>query len=411
MLKRLLGPQPGTAFLSKLAAGYIRLVYATSKHVSEPEDTDSKLYSQHPQLVSIWHGQFMLMPTIQPKRRAEVKAMVSRHGDAELLGEVLRRFGTELIRGAGAGKRKRNRGGATAMRETLRALESGASVVMTADVPPGPARRAGIGIVTIAARSGRPVVASAIATSRYVKLSTWSAFTINLPFSKMAHVVGEPIFVPDTEDPDELEKARQAIERALAEATARAYELAGATDPLSEEEASKPGLSLKTYRLATLLAAPVAPLLLAWRTRKGKEERDRRPERYGIAGEPRPEGFLVWFHAAICRRSQRRAAGDRAHRNDAAGRPHPADNRHGDIGTPRARTLARGRDPPICTSRPDQLYRALPGPLASRPCRSGGIGDLAEPGARDEGERRSAPTDQRPHVGPVVSRGGGGGRA
>ena len=298
MLKRLLGPQPGTAFLSKLAAGYIRLVYATSKHVSEPEDTDSKLYSQHPQLVSIWHGQFMLMPTIKPKRRAEVKAMVSRHGDAELLGEVLRRFGTELIRGAGAGKRNRNRGGATAVRETLRALESGASVVMTADVPPGPARRAGIGIVTIAARSGRPVVASAVATSRYVKLSTWSAFTINLPFSKMAHVVGEPIFVPDTEDSDELEKARQAIERALAEATARAYELAGATDPLSEEEASKPGLSLKTYRLATLLAAPVAPLLLAWRTRKGKEERDRRPERYGIAGEPRPEGFLVWLHAA-----------------------------------------------------------------------------------------------------------------
>ncbi|ODS00784.1 hypothetical protein AUC68_14550 [Methyloceanibacter methanicus] len=38
--------------------------------------------------------------------------------------------------------------------------------------------------------------------------------------------------------------------------------------------------------------------MLAWRTRKGKEERDRRPERYGVASSPRPDGFLVWFHAA-----------------------------------------------------------------------------------------------------------------
>lgn len=298
MLKRLLESEPFIAFVSALASGYIRLVFRTSTLVRDPADTDTKLFGQHPQVLSIWHGQFMMLPIMKPKREAVVKAMVSRHGDAELIGEVLRRFGMELIRGAGAGKRKRNRGGATAMRETLRALESGATVVMTADVPPGPARRAGSGIATIGARSGRPVVPHAIATSRYIALPTWSALTINLPFSKMAYVVGEPVFVPDTEDQDEIEKGRQAIERALAETTARAYALVGATDPLSAEEALKPGLSLKTYRLATKLAAPVAPALLAWRTRKGKEEPDRHPERYGIASGPRPPGFLVWFHAA-----------------------------------------------------------------------------------------------------------------
>lgn len=298
MVKRFLASEQGTAFLSKLASSYIRLVYATSTLVREPEDTDAKLFAQHPQILSIWHGQFMMLPIMKPKREAEVKAMVSRHGDAELIGDVLRRFGMELIRGAGAGKRKRNRGGASAMRETLRSLESGATVCMTADVPPGPARRAGVGIATIAAKSGRPVVPHAIATSRSIKLSTWSAFTINLPFSKMAYVVGEPVLIPDTEDPEVIEAGRKAIESALAETMARAYDLVGATDPLSKEEALKPGAALKAYRLATQLAAPVAPLLLAWRTRKGKEERDRRPERYGIATLPRPSGFLVWFHAA-----------------------------------------------------------------------------------------------------------------
>jgi len=298
MVKRLLTSKPAVAFLSAFASAFVRLIYATSTVKREPADTDAKLFEQHPQILAMWHGQFLLLPNLKPKRPAEVKAMVSRHGDAEIIGAVLQRFGMDLIRGAGAGKRKRNRGGATAMRESLRALASGATVAMTADVPPGPARRAGIGIATLAAKSGCPVVPFAIATSHFLKLPTWSAFTINLPFSTLAIVIGDPVRVPDTEDVDQLEAGRAAIEQALAEVTARAYALAGATDPLHKEEMSKPGFSLKTYRLATKIAAPVAPLLLAWRTRRGKEEPDRHSERYGLANTPRPSGFLAWFHAA-----------------------------------------------------------------------------------------------------------------
>jgi 3-deoxy-D-manno-octulosonic-acid transferase len=104
--------------------------------------------------------------------------------------------------------------------------------------------------------------------------------------------------VPAIDDAEEMEAGRQAIELALSEVTARAYTLAGATDPLHKEAVSKPGISLKIYRMATRLAAPIAPLILAWRTRRGKEEPDRHPERYGLASAPRPSGFLIWFHAA-----------------------------------------------------------------------------------------------------------------
>ncbi|HET9272998.1 MAG TPA: DUF374 domain-containing protein, partial [Methyloceanibacter sp.] len=159
--------------MSAFAAGYIRLVYATSTIKRDPEDTDAKLFDQHPQILAMWHGQFLLLPKLKPERPADVRAMVSRHGDAAVIGEVLERFGMRLIRGAGAGKRRRNRGGATAMRESLRALASGATVAMTADVPPGPARRAGEGIATLAALSGRPVVPLAIATNRFLALGTW----------------------------------------------------------------------------------------------------------------------------------------------------------------------------------------------------------------------------------------------
>jgi 3-deoxy-D-manno-octulosonic-acid transferase len=298
MLKRLLATKPAVALGSALAAAYVRLVYATSRIVRDPEDTDAKLFAEHPQILAMWHGQFLLLPKLKPKRPADVKAMVSRHGDAEMIGSVLERFGMSLIRGAGAGKRRKNRGGATAMRESLRALADGATVAMTADVPPGPARRAGEGIATLAALSGRPVVPFAIATSRYVALPTWSAFTVNLPFSRLAIVIGDPVRVGAGDEAETIEKGRLAVEKALAEVTARAYALAGADDPLNKHNTAKPGLSLKAYRLLTHLVAPLAPLMLSWRARRGKEEPLRKRERYGVASAPRPPGFLAWFHAA-----------------------------------------------------------------------------------------------------------------
>jgi 3-deoxy-D-manno-octulosonic-acid transferase len=302
MAKRLFSSESVVAFGSAVAAGYIRLVYNTSEVRRDPPDTDAKLFAEHPQIFAMWHGQFGMLPKIKPDRPADVAAMVARHGDAELIAGVLSRFGMRLIRGAGAGYRRRNRGGAAALRESLKALQQGTTVAMTADVAPGPARKAGNGIVMLAKLSGRPIVPCAMATNRYLTLSNWSAFTINLPFSKLGIVVGDPVRVPEDADSAALEAARIAVERGLNQATARAYELAGATDPLlpavQVKDAPKPAFALRAYRALTRYAAPVAPLLLAWRTRIGKEEPARRPERYGEASVPRPSGFLVWFHAA-----------------------------------------------------------------------------------------------------------------
>ena len=110
MLKRLLASKPAVALGSALAAAYIRLVYATSTIKRDPTDTDAKLFAAHPQILAMWHGQFLLLPKLKPTRPADVRAMVSRHGDAEIVGSVLTRFGMSLIKGAGAGKRRRDRG-------------------------------------------------------------------------------------------------------------------------------------------------------------------------------------------------------------------------------------------------------------------------------------------------------------
>jgi len=283
----------------------IRFVHKSSTVVTDRPDLFQYLEANHPLILACWHGQFMMLSVLHPAG-ARVKAMVAKHGDADLIGEAMRELGVELIRGAGAGGRRKDRGGAAALRGALGALEEGASVVMTADVPPGPARRAGTGIVTIARLSGRPIVPVAAATSRFHALDTWSRMTINLPYSKLAFAAGPPIFVPRDLDESGVERFRLEVEHELNAATERAYALAGADvasatprpPPSTEAPVAAPGLGLKTYRAVTSALQPVARALLTLRRHQGKEEALRLPERFGKASAARPEGRLVWLHAA-----------------------------------------------------------------------------------------------------------------
>ncbi|WP_137156823.1 lipid IV(A) 3-deoxy-D-manno-octulosonic acid transferase [Rhizobium sp. FKL33] len=56
--------------------------------------------------------------------------------------------------------------------------------------------------------------------------------------------------------------------------------------------------ALWAYRWAGVVAYPAINTLVAIRSARGKEERARRSERYGYASAARPEGPLVWVHAA-----------------------------------------------------------------------------------------------------------------
>lgn len=57
-------------------------------------------------------------------------------------------------------------------------------------------------------------------------------------------------------------------------------------------------LTLHVYRLATAAAAPLVPLILSYRLRRGKEDRSRLAERRGETNIARPTGALIWVHGA-----------------------------------------------------------------------------------------------------------------
>ncbi len=243
----------------------------------------------------------MLAPVLIPDPK-QFSAVVARHGDAEIIGLALEHFGVKVIRGSGAGGRKKDRGGMFALRMSLRELKAGRSIALTADMPPGPARRAGLGIITIAKMSGRPILPVASVTSRFMVLNTWSRFVVNLPFSKQVLLSGEPISVPKNADKALMEEKRLELETRLTELVTRGHEMVGA-DP-ARAAAPQPGdqlkigLALKTYRGAMRAAQPLARTILKRRAKRGKEDLSRMSERFGRADIWRPDGPLIWFHAA-----------------------------------------------------------------------------------------------------------------
>ncbi len=285
---------------AKTLAGFLRLVGRTSTFVYDPKDCIERTRDDQPVIYAFWHGQFLLIPLIR-LMDVPTGVMVARHEDADILSSVLEEFELELIRGAGSGARKRDRGGATALRASLTALKAGTSIALTADVPPGPARRLGEGIITLARLSGRPIVTVTAASNRFRTLNTWSRMTVNLPFSTIGVTAGEPIHVPRSGTNDDYEKIRKDLETQLSDLTTRAYQLAGAENnpraPLTGRP-TPPGMAARIYRIVTRTLEPIGPHILNRRAKRGKEDPARQNERLGRPSLPRPEGRIAWFHAA-----------------------------------------------------------------------------------------------------------------
>ena len=178
-----------------------------------------------PAIIALWHGQQFLVPFCSADWY-QVAAIVSRSSDAEINARVLERFGVEVIRGSGGRERGREqqKGGIRALKAMADALARGKTVVMIADISKGTPREAGLGIVTLAKLSGRPIIPLAIATSRHhIVEKSWDKTTINLPFGRKCLKLGEPIYVPRDASDVVMQTCRQRVTDELNRATENAY--------------------------------------------------------------------------------------------------------------------------------------------------------------------------------------------
>ena len=199
-------------FVGKHILGaYVDFGMRTAKVEFHPPDYMARVEADHPVLFVIWHANMVAIGYPVPDYD-RTRALVSPHADGRMGAAAISRWG-KVIYGTGATEKQREgtRGVAGSL-EVLKALESGLSVLMTADVPPIRGRKVSRGVIRLARLSGRPIVPVAIASSNRTIISKiWDEMQVNHPFSRVAVVGAEHIRVDDSisdEDAQALLKER-----------------------------------------------------------------------------------------------------------------------------------------------------------------------------------------------------------
>ena len=165
-------------------------------------------------IVAFWHGRLLMVaPIFIRHRKRNAYALVSHHNDGEIITRCVRRLGYDTIRGS------TSKGGFSALRKMIRALNDGSDLVIAPDGPRGPRGKAQRGVIDLARLSGAPIIPLAFSSSKKKVLKTWDAFIVPIPFSKGVYVWGDPFFVDHDANEEYFESQRLFLEEKITEVT------------------------------------------------------------------------------------------------------------------------------------------------------------------------------------------------
>jgi lysophospholipid acyltransferase (LPLAT)-like uncharacterized protein len=197
------------ALARRLVGGYLRTCRTRLVITSETFDL---AVSGRPVLYTTWHCH-LLFPLYVPRRYLAhlppLVVMASPSRDGEFIAEVAEGLGFIVCPGS------RRKGGVQALQTMVGFLSRGHSGGLIADGSRGPARVAQKGILYLAREAQAPIIPLAVAASRKVTFNSWDRFELPLPLSRMAVLVGEPLWVPAGTRGPALESLRRDLEARL----------------------------------------------------------------------------------------------------------------------------------------------------------------------------------------------------
>ena len=165
-------------------------------------------------VMAFWHGR--ILPATFYFRRRGIVVITSENFDGEWIARIIERFGYGTARGSSS------RGARKAMLQLVREMQRGRPAGFTLDGPRGPARVAQPGAIWLARATENPVLPFHLEASKSWTLGSWDQTQIPKPFSTVALVVGEPLWVQAGATDEEVEKARAELDARLAALEKRA---------------------------------------------------------------------------------------------------------------------------------------------------------------------------------------------
>jgi lysophospholipid acyltransferase (LPLAT)-like uncharacterized protein len=142
--------------------------------------------------------------------------IISQSRDGEIQKTVFERFGFQIIRGS------TGRGGVRAALEGVRVLKQGGKMAITPDGPRGPSGVVQGGVMLMAQKSGAALVPIGISSKPWLRAKSWDRYIVPAPFARSIMIFGDPIFVPDQANAEEVEAIRLHLEQDITRLEAEA---------------------------------------------------------------------------------------------------------------------------------------------------------------------------------------------
>ena len=199
---------PAIRRLTGMFGAWILRFWATSQRVRyHMFDHSVDPRGRHARCIYVcWH-ECLLMP-VGLFSRNEITVLASQSHDAEWLSQIMLWLGGGVVRGS------TTRGGMRAVRELLR-LAGRKSLATAIDGPRGPRRRAQIGIIYLAWKTGLPIAPFGYGYRRPWRARSWDRFVLPRPFERASCVGGRLIRIPPDADDNDLEGYRAAVQAEL----------------------------------------------------------------------------------------------------------------------------------------------------------------------------------------------------
>ncbi len=165
-----------------------------------------------PVIFTTWHCHLLSPLFTAYKFRGAQSAMVlmaSPSRDGEFIARVAQGLGFIVLMGS------RLKGGVQTLRQMAEWFRRGHSCGMIADGSRGPARIVQKGVLYLARETQGPILPVAVAARRKLTFNTWDRFELPLPFSRLALLVGEPLWVRREDRGPAQERLRLELEARL----------------------------------------------------------------------------------------------------------------------------------------------------------------------------------------------------
>ncbi len=206
MLKKIL--ENLTIFLVPI---YIRiLIWTSKKYYLGKENIQVLINKDKAFIISLWHCCIIGGAGILDNMYLHGLASQSR--DGEIISRILEKFKIFNIRGSST------RGGVSALKEMISAGKENKRLAITPDGPKGPAFKVKMGVVTIASKTGLPIIPFHYEALKQKIINSWDQMRLPFPlFNKLIIRYGEPIYVPENLTDEDYEYYISLVEKKMLE--------------------------------------------------------------------------------------------------------------------------------------------------------------------------------------------------